>query len=191
MCWILGRQVLVRSVKQSVPQWERAGSAHSTLQLSTRYVADRSREKCATEAAQTPGSSTATSISAATMPASSAPAYSTPQPCTRPGTNTMEKGIRPWAASERNRRDLHRQCIGLLWPQEPHFLQQSPPLGKGTHSRAMEPYWTQPSELLLQNQGADPESNEAMTTTEKEETPPHIKHRLQTLQNKSHPLSRG
>ena len=98
---------------------------------------------------QVPGSSTTPLIHAATTTLSLA--HSTPQPCTRSGMNTTKKGTWPCAVTGQNCGSLHRWHIG--WPHRPHLFQQSPPLGQGMNSRAIEPYWTQPSGLLLQTLG--------------------------------------
>ena len=43
------------------------------------------------------------------------------------GATTREK-TRPWAASEKSRWCLHRQCIGPLYAHGPQLLQHTPPL---------------------------------------------------------------
>ena len=78
------------------------------------------------------------------------------QPSSRPQKNTTEKGASPWAASGQNRGCIRRLCIGLLWPHQPHSLQNSPPWGQSTHLRATESYQTWPSGLLLQQPGSRP-----------------------------------
>ena len=75
-----------------IAQGECPGSAHSTLQFSSKSGEHRSWEKTATEAARIPGGSAITSIYAASTRQPPAPGYSTPQLCSRSGTNTTEKG---------------------------------------------------------------------------------------------------
>ena len=99
------------------------------------------------------GSSTASSIPAATTSMSSAPVHSTPQPCTVSGTNTMDKGIWLWAASERNCGYLHKWCTGALWPQK-HTCFSNHLLWEGAYTQ-----WTlirpNPQDFYSQNRGAD------------------------------------
>ena len=112
-------------------------------------VVNKTWERPPTGTTQVPGCSTAPVIhvAAVTLP----PAHPTPQPCTRSGMNTSEKGTCPWAVIGQNCGSWHRWHIG--WPHRPHLFQQSPPLGQGMPSRAIEPYWTQPSGLLLKTLG--------------------------------------
>lgn len=112
----------------------------------------------------------ATSFPVATMPQPSAPAYCTPQLCTRSGTNN--KGTQPCAASGWNCGHLHRWCTGRAsMTHRPHLLQQSLPLGQGMHSRAMNPDCISPSGLLLQQVGADPTPDRAVTALEQSRSP--------------------
>ena len=76
------------------------------------------------------------------------------QPCTRSEETTGWTW--PWAASEQSCWHLNRWGIGPLWPQRPHLLQNSPPLGDSMHSRETESEWSQPSGLLLQQLESKP-----------------------------------
>lgn len=81
--------------------------------------------------------SAATSIPAATI--SHLPAHpSMPHPCTRSEMNAAEEGSQPGFDSTWTHECIHRWCLGPLYPERPHLLQQSPPerqttlKGKGT-----------------------------------------------------------
>ena len=99
--------------------------------------------------------------------------------------------MQPCAASEWNHRHLHRQHIRPLWLHMPHLLQQSPLLGQGMHSRAVEPDWTWTSGLLLQQLRSRPYPWQDSDNHRAERKLRLSLARLQILQHQSHPLSRG
>lgn len=106
-------------------QPEHSVSTGSTPELTSG--ADRSWEKTAREAAQIPQ---------LLQPRCPSPEPSLPptQPCAGSGTNTTGKGMRPWAAWERNCRCLCRRHTGLLIAS-PHLPQRSAPLMQDTHAK--------------------------------------------------------
>ena len=121
--------------------------AQPIWQLSDGSGTDGFWEKTFKERALVSVGSAATSIPAATT--SHLPAHPTmPHPCTRSEMNAAEEGSQPGFDSTWTHECIHRWCLGPLYPKRPHLLQQSPPEGQTTHSRAKEQDLTQPSGLL-------------------------------------------
>ena len=103
---------------------------------------------------------------------------------------TQQKGTQPWAAPQQNHGHLHGWHLGLLWPHGPYLLQQSPPLGQSTHSRATEPGQTWPSGLLLQQLWSRHHPDRAVTATEQRGGPTQHPVQAMDAQHQSHPLSK-